>query len=110
AEGQPIRRPIPGATREKVLQTSQQLRRAVTDIRIPRPYLPAAQQLYQWLVAPIESELNTHQIDTISLLVDSGLRSLPMAILHDGEQFLLEKYNVNLMPSISLTDTRYVDV
>jgi len=110
AEGQPIRRPIPGATREKVLQTTQQLRRAVTDIRIPRPYLPAAQQLYQWLVAPIESELNTHKIDTISLLVDSGLRSLPMAILHDGEQFLLEKYNINLMPSISLTDTRYVDV
>ncbi|MEQ8539610.1 MAG: CHAT domain-containing protein [Coleofasciculus sp. D1-CHI-01] len=110
AEGQPIRRPIPGATREKVLQTTQQLRRAVTDIRIPRPYLPAAQQLYQWLVAPIESELNTHQIDTISLLVDSGLRSLPMAILHDGEQFLLEKYNVHLMPSISLTDTRYANI
>ncbi|MBE9128270.1 MULTISPECIES: CHAT domain-containing protein [unclassified Coleofasciculus] len=110
AEGQPIRRPIPGATREKVLQTTQQLRRAVTDIRIPRPYLPAAQQLYQWLVAPIEAELNTHQIDIISLLVDSGLRSLPMAILHDGEQFILEKYNVNLMPSISLTDTRYVDI
>ncbi|MFP4410754.1 CHAT domain-containing protein, partial [Coleofasciculus sp.] len=110
AEGQPIRRPIPGATREKVLQTSQQLRRAVTDIRIPRPYLPAAQQLYQWLVAPIESELNTHQIDTISLLVDSGLRSLPMAILHDGNEFLLEKYNVNLMPSISLTDTRYANI
>jgi hypothetical protein len=58
AEGQPIRRPIPGATREKVLQTTQQLRRAVTDIRIPRPSLPAAQQLYQWLVAPIEAELS----------------------------------------------------
>lgn len=36
--------------------------------------------------------------------------SLPMAILHDGEQFLLEKYNVNLMPSISLTDTRYANI
>ncbi|MEQ8753950.1 MAG: CHAT domain-containing protein [Coleofasciculus sp. G1-WW12-02] len=77
---------------------------------MPRPYLPLAQQLYQWLVAPVESELNTQEINTIAFLVDSGLRSLPMAILHDGNGFLLERYNINLMPSISLTDTRYVDV
>ena len=109
-EGTPIRRSVPGATREKVLNTSQKLRRAVTDTRIPRPYLPAAQQLYQWLVAPVESELETQEINTIAFLVDSGLRSLPMAVLHDGNEFILEKYNINLMPSISLTDTRYVDV
>ncbi|MEQ9239117.1 CHAT domain-containing protein, partial [Coleofasciculus sp. E2-BRE-01] len=109
-EGTPIRRSVPGATREKVLKTTQQLRRAVTDIRIPRPYLPVAQQLYQWLVAPVESELETQEINTIAFLVDSGLRSLPMAVLHDGNEFILEKYNINLMPSISLTDTRYVDM
>ncbi|MEQ8961391.1 MAG: hypothetical protein RLP02_26280, partial [Coleofasciculus sp. C2-GNP5-27] len=51
AEGEPIRFPVPGATREKVLNRSQQLRRAVTDVRIPRPYLPVSQQLYQWLIA-----------------------------------------------------------
>ncbi|MEQ9481176.1 CHAT domain-containing protein [Coleofasciculus sp. F4-SAH-05] len=109
-EGTPIRRSVPGATREKVLKTTQELRRAVTDIRIPRSYLPVAQQLYQWLVAPVESELETQEINTIAFLVDSGLRSLPMAVLHDGNEFILEKYNINLMPSISLTDTRYVDV
>ncbi|MEQ8960705.1 MAG: CHAT domain-containing protein, partial [Coleofasciculus sp. C2-GNP5-27] len=110
AEGKPIRRSVPGATREKVLNTTQQLRRAVTSIAIPRPYLPLSQQLYQWLVAPVEAELKTHDINTIAFLVDSGLRSLPMAVLHDGNEFILEKYNINLMPSISLTDTRYVDV
>ncbi|MEQ9373470.1 MAG: CHAT domain-containing protein [Coleofasciculus chthonoplastes F3-SA18-01] len=109
-EGKPIRRPVPGATREKVLKTTQQLRRAVTDIRIPRPYLPVAQQLYQWLVAPVKSELETQEINTIAFLVDSGLRSLPMAVLHDGDGFILERYSIGLMPSLSLTDTRYVDV
>jgi CHAT domain-containing protein len=38
------------------------------------------------------------------------LRSVPLAALHDGQGFLVEKYSVGLMPSISLTDTRYVDI
>jgi CHAT domain-containing protein len=33
-----------------------------------------------------------------------------MAALYDGEQFLIEKYSVGLMPSISLADTRYESV
>jgi CHAT domain-containing protein len=42
--------------------------------------------------------------------MDGGLRSLPVAALHDGKQFLIERYSAGLMPSMSLTDTRYVDV
>jgi CHAT domain-containing protein len=42
--------------------------------------------------------------------MDAGLRSTPMAALHDGKQFLLEKYAVGLIPSFGLTDTRYVDI
>ena len=40
--------------------------------------------------------------------MDSGLRSIPIAVLHDGNGFIIEKYSVGLMPSFSLTDTRYV--
>jgi CHAT domain-containing protein len=42
--------------------------------------------------------------------MDSGLRSLPIAALHDGKGFLVERYSVGLMPSLSLTDTRYQDI
>lgn len=42
--------------------------------------------------------------------MDSGLRSLPIAALHDGEQFLIEKYSIALIPSFSLLDTRYESV
>ncbi|MEQ9552151.1 MAG: CHAT domain-containing protein [Coleofasciculus sp. G3-WIS-01] len=110
AEGEVMRFAVPGATREKVLNMSQQLRRAVTDVRIPRPYLPVAQQLYQWLIAPLEAELASREINNLAFVVDVGLRSLPMAVLHDGDGFLLERYSIGLMPSLSLTDTRYVDV
>jgi filamentous hemagglutinin family protein len=110
ASGDVIRRPVPGATREKVLQQVQQLRRAVTDIRIPRPYKQSAQQLYNWLISPIEAELQTQEINNLSFIMDTGLRSLPIAALYDGTQFIIEKYSVGLMPSFSLTDTRYVDI
>ena len=33
-----------------------------------------------------------------------------MAALHDGKGFLIEKYSVGLMPSLSLTNTLYTDI
>jgi len=110
ADGKTMSYSVPGATREKVLKMTQDLRRAVTDTRIPRPYLPAAQQLYQWLISPLEEELERREINNLVFIMDQGLRSLPMAVLHDGNGFIIERYSVGFMPSLSLTDTRYVDV
>ncbi|MEQ9552220.1 MAG: CHAT domain-containing protein [Coleofasciculus sp. G3-WIS-01] len=110
ANGQLIRRPIPGATREKVMDTANKLRRAVTDTHIPHPYESYAQQLYQWLIAPLETELKTQEINNLAFIMDQGLRSLPLAVLHDGEKFIIEQYSIGFMPSLSLTDTRYRDV
>jgi CHAT domain-containing protein len=42
--------------------------------------------------------------------MDAGLRSVAVAALHDGQKFLVESYSVGLMPSLSLTDTRYQDI
>ncbi|MCZ0903666.1 CHAT domain-containing protein, partial [Microcoleus sp. HI-ES] len=35
------------------------------------------------------------------------LRQLPLSALHDGKQFLVEKYSVGSLPSVSLTNTNY---
>ena len=43
-------------------------------------------------------------------LLLQGLRSLPLAALHNGQGFILERYSVSLMPSISLTQTRHDDL
>ncbi|MEQ8384807.1 MAG: CHAT domain-containing protein [Coleofasciculus sp. A1-SPW-01] len=110
AEGEPMRFVVPGASRKRVMETLQTFRRAVTDTRIPRPYLPSAQQLYQWLIAPLEEELEKREINNLAFVMDQGLRSLPVAALHDGNGFIVERYSIGFMPSLSLTDTRYVDV
>ncbi|WP_446362002.1 CHAT domain-containing protein [Coleofasciculus chthonoplastes] len=70
-------------------------------------YLDSAQQLYQWLIAPLEAELQKEGINTIVFSMDAGLRAIPVAALHDGQQFLVQKYSLGLIPSVNLTDTRY---
>ncbi len=38
------------------------------------------------------------------------MHSVPLTTIVDNEQFIVEKYSVGLMPSLSLTHTRHVDV
>ncbi|GAB4459666.1 MAG: hypothetical protein OHK0037_05510 [Elainellaceae cyanobacterium] len=107
-----IRRRVEGATRAQVMATAQEFRSEVTDPAnvLNTRYLRSAQQLYRWFVAPIKAELDERQVENLVFLPQAGLRALPYAALHDGEQFLIEQYSVGLMPSLSLTDTRYVDI
>ncbi len=110
AQGKPIRRRVEGATRRQVLKIAQEFRSSVTNIRRSRNYLSSSQQLYRWLVAPLVVDLQAEKIDNLVFLMDTGLRSIPIAALHDGQGFLVERYSVSLMPSLRLTDTRYQDI
>jgi CHAT domain-containing protein len=42
--------------------------------------------------------------------VGERLRTLPFAALHDGQQFLVEKYSFSRIPAFKLTDTVYSDL
>ncbi|MBE9066907.1 CHAT domain-containing protein [Leptolyngbya cf. ectocarpi LEGE 11479] len=111
AEGTPKYIQLP-ATRSEVLKLAQRMRRQVSSpSRIgTQTYLEPAQALYQILIAPLEAELAAQDIDTISFITDAGLRSVPIAALHDGEDFIIQNYNVGLMPSLSLTDLTYQNI
>ncbi|MEM9118973.1 MAG: CHAT domain-containing protein [Cyanobacteria bacterium P01_F01_bin.56] len=97
-----------GATRREVLAAVRQLQIELTDRTRRRldTYLSPSQSLYGWLMTPLEAALAAEDIGHVSFVLDEGLRSLPLAALHDGEQFIIETYSVGLMPSLSLTDTR----
>ena len=66
-----------------------------------------AQTLYGWLVKPFESELVG--IETLVFVQDGLLRTVPMAALHDGKQFLIEKVAIATAPSLSLVDAKPFD-
>ncbi len=61
------------------------------------------QQGYDWLVRPFEAELKTSNIKTLVFVLDGILRNLPPATLHDGQQYLIEKYSVAIAPSLQLS-------
>lgn len=107
--GPPIRRSVPEASREALFPVISEFRRQLTSPRMRDrdTYLVSAQQLYQWLIAPLEPDLQSAKIDTLLLSLDAGLRSLPIAALHDGSQFLVEKYSLSLIPSFSLLNADY---
>ncbi len=106
-EGEPILKIVPNVSSITLKETLDDFYNNVTDITAGRSYLAPAQQLYQWLIAPLESELEALDIDTLIFCMDAGLRLIPMAALHDGKQFLVEKYSIGSIPSVSLTNTRY---
>ncbi len=80
--------------------------RRTVEKRTTREYLPHAQQLYDWLIRPLESEFAKQRIATLVFVPDSALRTIPMAALHDGSTFLINKYAVALTPGLTLTDPR----
>ena len=108
-DGQPILKNIPTVNRKKLFQNAMNFTVEITDLRRRNTtsYLPFAQKLYQSLIAPIAAELEAANIDTILFSMDTGFRLFPLAALHDGEQFLIEKYNITTIPSVSLMDSRY---
>ena len=72
--------------------------------RTTRQYLPHAQRLYDWLIRPLEPDLAAVSADTLVFVPDGPLRTIPMAVLHDGTQFLISKYAIATTPGLDLTD------
>jgi len=111
-DGQPIYKSLPNVGRDKLLEEVQTFLIEVTNPRrtFTTSYLPSSQQLYKWIIGPIESELQKRGIDTLIFALDSGLRSLPVAALHDGQQFLVEKYALGMTLNLNLMDSNYTRI
>jgi len=87
------------ALTEEVRRFRQRLEKRTT-----REYLPHAQQLYDWLIRPLQQDLRRLHVDTLVFVPDGALRTIPMAALHDGESFLIAHYAVAVTPGLELTD------
>lgn len=108
----PVYKRIQGVNQEALQQAAIELRKTITDpTQLHRQsYLPIAQQLYQWMMMPIEAELAAQGIETLIFCTGVGLRAMPLAALHDGQQFLVEKYSLGQIPAFKFTQTRYTSL
>ncbi len=94
-------------TQAEIEADVRQLRRLLTK-RTTRQYLKPARSLYDDLVRPLEPYLDDPSIETIVFVPDGALRTIPMAALHDGERFLVERWSVGVAPSMAMTAPRAI--
>lgn len=66
-------------------------------------FLTPAQNLYNSLIRPFTSDLDPAKIKTLVFIQDGLLRSVPMAALHDGEEFIVQKYAIATTPGLRST-------
>jgi CHAT domain-containing protein/Tfp pilus assembly protein PilF len=55
---------------------------------------PAGQRLYDLLIKPIEADLKGAKATTLLWSLDGTLRYLPLGVLWDGRQYLVERFNL----------------
>jgi CHAT domain-containing protein len=100
-----LKRILVPVSADTLTEEVRELRRKL-EKRTTREYLPHAQKIYDWLIRPLETDLASSAIDTLVFVPDGALRTIPMAALHDGKQFLIAKYAIGITPSLSLSDPR----
>ena len=106
--GAPVRKVVYNVTTEQVDRVILDFRNNLRDSS-SYDFLPQSQQLYDWVVRPIEPELEKAQVKTIVFVMNGNLRVVPPAAFHDGKKYLIEKYAVTSIPSWQLTEPNRPD-
>ncbi|MGK7877610.1 MAG: CHAT domain-containing protein [Xenococcaceae cyanobacterium] len=88
-----IRRYQVALTADQLTQKLQQWRDLLEE-QATYQYLSLSQKLYDWLIRPMEADLEQANPDALIFVNDGLLRNVPIAALHDGEQYLIEKYPI----------------
>ena len=86
-------------------QIFREINQTLNPVFLPDEVLPPAQQLYDWLIRPGKARLEQQGIKTLVFVLDDLLRSIPMSVLHDGKNYLIEKYNIALTPGLQLLES-----
>jgi CHAT domain-containing protein/predicted negative regulator of RcsB-dependent stress response len=77
-------------TRQAVEKDLQQLQDWLLEPDRTKDIQRLSQEVYSWLVAPFESEFKG-KINTLVFVLDGSFRNVPMSVLYDGRQYLIEK-------------------
>ncbi|TAF99961.1 MAG: CHAT domain-containing protein [Oscillatoriales cyanobacterium] len=100
--GKPLRRYTTKKSQSELETAFRLAKNTIRPSAFVRDRFPPIQQVYDWLIRPAEADLTASGIKTLVFVLDGYLRNLPIAVLHDGEKFLVEKYSIALAPGLQL--------
>jgi CHAT domain-containing protein len=73
-----------------------------------KPFRKSAEKLYEWLLKPVQSQLETDQIKTLVYVPDRDMRTVPFAAFNDGKHFVVEEFGVVTMPSLAFQNLQHL--
>ncbi|OCR00207.1 hypothetical protein BCD67_21275 [Oscillatoriales cyanobacterium USR001] len=106
--GKPLRHYSTQKPQVDLENTLRKMRNSLRQTSSLSERLPLSKQLYDWLIRPAETDLTSSNIKTLVFVLDGYLRNLPMAALHDGEQYLVQKYSIALTPGLQLLEQKSI--
>ena len=99
---QPLRYYTINQSQKEVEATLQQLREYTLEPDRTEDLQVLSQEVYNWLIKNIESDLENNGVNTLVFVLDGALRNVPMAVLYDGQKYLVEKYALALSLGLQL--------
>ena len=98
-----LKRFVVSVSAAEIAREAQKFRHLL-EKRTTRQYLPHARRLYEWFIRPMENDLNAIAVDTLVIVPDGPLRTIPLAAFHSGDHFLIESFAIATTPGLDLTD------
>jgi CHAT domain-containing protein len=68
-----------------------------------------SQEVYNWVIKPVEADLQKSKVKTLVFVLDGSLRNIPMAALYDGKEYIINKYSLAVSPGLQLIEPRQED-
>ena len=93
-------------SRDRVESTLDELRQTLTRPFVTERSKQLSEEVYGWLIRPVEADLRESNVSTLVFVLDGSLRSVPMSALYSGERYLIEDYSVALTPGLQLIAPR----
>jgi CHAT domain-containing protein len=103
--GGQLRRFSAPVSRGELTATVRKLRIGIERPNAGDQYRQSAQALYKWLFADAAPWLASQRVNTLVFVPSGPLRTVPLAVLLDGNQFLIERYAIATTPAITLIPT-----
>jgi CHAT domain-containing protein len=88
-------------------QLNAQIQAGYENLVLPQngdDYQPFAEQMYEHLIRPFQSQLRESGTKTLVFMLDGELRRIPMAALRDAQtqQFLIDQYPIAVTPGSNI--------
>ena len=99
---QPLIHKTSQVNRQQVEQVITKIRETIVEPDANQKFKAASQQLYNWLIKPVETDLKNSKVNTLVFIPDGLLRNIPMSALYDGALYLVQKYSIAISPGLQL--------